>query len=102
MSRDLVGQGDTANTRSTQGEEDSMAQGAQAQGRLPTKDAGWVLRHLVPKRRPTAMAWMTVPGPFTDTPPTTHRLVHVYKQPLVVSLRRHHLGSDQARTLGRF
>lgn len=48
------------------------------------------------------MAWMTVPGPFTDTPPTTHRLVHIYKQPLVVSLRRHHLGSDQARTLGRF
>lgn len=66
-----------------------MAQGAQAQGRLPTKDAGWVLRHLVPKRRPMAMAWMTVPGPFTDMPPTTHRLVHVYKQPLVVSLRRH-------------
>lgn len=35
------------------------------------------------------MAWMTVPGSFTDMPPTTHRLVHVYKQPLVVSLRCH-------------
>lgn len=87
-----------ANTLSDQGEEDSVAGRARHEG-IPGRGAN--AAHVHPTfQEGGATSQITVPEPFTDVPPTTHRLVHMQKQSPMVSLGHptsHPAGSSQVR-----